>query len=262
MKHPLDGVFAKVERAQHHLKEIDDELRVFRGSDPYPVRIKIDPHSGNKVWYAGSPVAKPPPQLSPLIGDALYNLRSALDHLAWQLVLANPPNKPIKKQTAFPISLKVSEWSGAGRRLRGMTVEMVAAIKAEQPCYRRHPYRNRALRLLETLGNVDKHRHFNLTTAATLGGMMAGLPAGSPRVSGSGWEIYGVCVKPGTELAYVAPEFITKSYRNVNFGAIADVAFGPGPRTGAEPVWAVLRDIEDGVQEVIGEFLRFFRPRR
>ena len=58
-----------------------------------------DPNTGDQVFKfrVRAPI---PVDLSLVIGDAVHNLRSALDHLAWQLVLAN--GQTPTTQTAYP----------------------------------------------------------------------------------------------------------------------------------------------------------------
>lgn len=76
----------------------------------------------NFVLYVDE-VAEVPLTFSAIIGDVLYDLRSALDHLAWQLVIANggTPNR----DTAFPIYS-----SPAGREFRVKTAGMDPAACA------------------------------------------------------------------------------------------------------------------------------------
>jgi hypothetical protein len=92
-------------------------------------------------------------------------MRSSLDHLVWQLVLANGAT-PTKRNT-FPICNTPDCFSSEVRknRLQGVSPEAQAIIDGWQP-YRRgkdlcdlHP-----LWILSEFTNIDKHRTLNLTT--------------------------------------------------------------------------------------------------
>jgi hypothetical protein len=93
-----------------------------------------------------------------IIGDIAHNLRSALDHVTWQLVLANGGEpKEGSGGTTFPILLKKPR-----ARLRivgGVSADARDAIEAAQP-YNAQPIdRNRhPLAALGHVSNTDKHR--------------------------------------------------------------------------------------------------------
>src|SRR5881398_727199 len=89
MSHPLDSVRLKIARAREHYESYKDYLGEFLRSQPYAFRSELDPQSGEKVWRVHGKPKEPPPRLSLIAGDSLQNFRSALDHLAWQLVLIN-----------------------------------------------------------------------------------------------------------------------------------------------------------------------------
>lgn len=100
-----------------------------------------------------------PLRLSVLLGELLHNLRSGLDHVAWQLVLANggTPNK----KTSFPVLVKRKN---APLQIVGGISTQAAALAGDL-----QPYNNASgapeedpLHVLSTLNNIDKHREFNI----------------------------------------------------------------------------------------------------
>jgi hypothetical protein len=115
----------------------------------------------------------PDPMLAVIMGDVLFNFRSALDHLA----VALAPRKR-RYAASFPIEL-VDPWEEAGtdvdssdvpeRRRRfestvsGMPREAVAVIKSLQP-YNLPPdeAHHHFLYVLSSLENADKHRQLIL----------------------------------------------------------------------------------------------------
>ena len=89
MPDALIGARLKVERARKHLDLLRQETRAFTEGKPYGVRAEFD---AERSEYAirirlRDPDTRVPIGLSLIAGDAVHNLRSALDHLAWQLAI-------------------------------------------------------------------------------------------------------------------------------------------------------------------------------
>src|SRR6266700_3295672 len=94
------GVRAKIERAKHHIGDLEERVRVFLESKPYSVAHDKNSETCERVCRVQ--IRAQPPLILPLIvGEVLHQLRGSLDHLAWQLVEANG-EKP-GKWTYFPI---------------------------------------------------------------------------------------------------------------------------------------------------------------
>lgn len=92
----LRQVTLKIKRAKEHVADLERELRAFLDGNPYKVGAKRDPQTRKLIYYVAS--VEPTPDCLPLIaGDAIQNLMSALDHLAYQIVCSdtgdNPPNE-------------------------------------------------------------------------------------------------------------------------------------------------------------------------
>lgn len=158
MSHALDSVKLKVSRAEEHLEALRMECSAYLDSKPFEPIRQSQPESDNPwmIWKVNHP---PPLRLSVLLGDFLHNLRSSLDHIAWQLVLDNG-GTPVKK-TSFPIVLKRK---GAPPKIAGgISAKAATMVESFQP------YNNVAgapaenpLYVLSTLNNIDKHREFNI----------------------------------------------------------------------------------------------------
>src|SRR6267378_798859 len=98
MTHRLDGASLKLDRANEHLDAFEAEATRYLNGDIF---MLVRDDSAEGTAFAFWVKDEPPPRLSVILGDCLHNLRSALDHIAWQLVLANG-EKP-GRDTAFPI---------------------------------------------------------------------------------------------------------------------------------------------------------------
>lgn len=245
----LQGVWLKIDRACEHLEAFEDALPDFRRLQPCDVACEHDVDTGDKVWRVRGKPLQPPFEWNAIVGDALYNFRSALDHLAWQLVLVNG-NQPTRR-TAFPIFDDPDLYKRSKpSKLKGMSDEAKALIEQTQPCFGRNPHRNKVLTWLEALHNVDKHRHLNLTVAATIGGLWSpGLPVTAPEET----FIYEGPIQEKTELARV-PE----KYAYVEFRPALDVAFGDGTPAAGQSVLYVLIAIRELLDPLVTQFHSFF----
>jgi hypothetical protein len=97
-------------------------------------------------------------QAALMAGDFIANLRSCLDHLAWQLsAIGGIPGNGI----CFPICERDN--SDARKYIAKSTVGMpsdaVAIIKSLQPYHAGNDYRSTHLWRLNKLWNIEKHRH-------------------------------------------------------------------------------------------------------
>src|SRR5260221_14441846 len=91
----------KLDRAKKHFRDLESEFSAFLFDPrPYEIATKKDPNTGEIIYYIAG-VRPIPVSINLLIGDVLQNCRTALDHFAHQLVLAN--NGTPTPQTAYPI---------------------------------------------------------------------------------------------------------------------------------------------------------------
>ncbi len=163
----LEGVKLKIARAAEHLEELSKEVKDYLDSQPYEVvaeaRQEDNPLLVCKVHR------QPPLRLSLLLGDFLHNLRSSLDHLAWQLVLASDGTP--ETLTSFPIYArrrKYKEFKKKNDTASGVVGEI--SEKAARLVEKAQPYNNEdgtppedLLWILNKLNNIDKHGQLNIS---------------------------------------------------------------------------------------------------
>jgi hypothetical protein len=102
-----------------------------------------------------------------VIGDVVHNLRSALDHLAWQLaILAG--NDPPPGGTEFAVFRDSDLFESQGRnKIRGLADEDQAVVEENQPFnVRPDDPTIDPLWVLHELANIDKHRVCPVTLSA------------------------------------------------------------------------------------------------
>lgn len=168
----LDGMRAKLERADEHFAALVAECGSY--FDGAPHGYKTDADLANGTYVVRVTIKMPPPiRLAIICGDFVQNLRAALDHLANALV-AQPT-----RQTQFPIYAEEDDFNervmgpaqrGRNGPLTGLDVndDAFKRIVGYQPfnlLTEQGNLRNHPLHQLAELSNMDKHRTI-LTRAA------------------------------------------------------------------------------------------------
>ena len=155
----LDGVNAKIDRARIGLRSLESDISVFCAfrrrqmifdeSQPFPpYSRRLDDHPRLPIDY---PIR---------VGEIAYNLRSALDHLVWQLVLGHGGDPG--PYNSFPICKSEKQFREARKRgLEGVAEAHCQLIEAFQP-FQKEGDIGYHLRMLNTICNIDKHRRLNV----------------------------------------------------------------------------------------------------
>ena len=156
MKPSLKNPKLKLERAKEHLEILDVKVREFFDAKPFSITTYEDVQNALYVMRIKIPIIDI--KLAIIAGDAVDNLRSALDHIAWQLALTKT-SRP-HDRTAFPIiDINTPEKM---RRFDNVTGDIPPAavneIKTLQPYLRGPTYKADLLWKLDKLCNINKHR--------------------------------------------------------------------------------------------------------
>lgn len=154
----LRGVEAKVRRAKAHTDDLKEEVNRFTGSDQHRFPIERNTDGSEYFGRAYFDPIPDPLRWGVIVGEIAHNLRSALNALAWQLVI-RAGGRP-DSQTEFPIFKDADRFFvEVETKLRGVSDEMLAKIKDAQP-FNLSPERvtKHALWLLHDLNKTDKHR--------------------------------------------------------------------------------------------------------
>jgi hypothetical protein len=150
---------AKIERAEEQRVALEGEIRAFETDLAAQIEREKRPDTDQQAWVFRGEMPSVPISWSIRIGEFLYNLRSGLDHLVWQLVVANGQTPGTRNQ--FPIYRDENKYDRESRsRLRGVGDGAAVIIRELQPFVGRRD----DLWRLQSLGNFDKHRHLNLGT--------------------------------------------------------------------------------------------------
>jgi hypothetical protein len=150
----LEPCLEKIARAREHIAETQRRVDQWRALIPVRVVCRRDAAT-RRMHYLVDSVAPAPAGLPLVIGDAVHNARSALDHAAYQLFLANGGRIADAKHIAFPIAPVAADYPGlADRKLAGISQAARAAVDALRPFGGGED----RLSQLGALDNADKHR--------------------------------------------------------------------------------------------------------
>lgn len=160
----LDGVRVKLNRAKRHVEELRaavGQLDIVATNSIVGAPSDDDP---SVLVYRVTDVPNIEPYVSAIAGDLIHNLRTALDHVAWQLVLLDggEPNET----TTFPLVETATKRDGTPRAplvvKPGISdPQIMAAVAAMQPiaeAHHGHDPKTDALGIIGRLNNIDKHR--------------------------------------------------------------------------------------------------------
>lgn len=147
------GPYAKTKRARKHIKDLLEEIKNYKSSDPIRFNCKIENlENGDVCWHVEFSQAPIPHEVGAIIGDAIHNLRSALDLMSSDLAKLNNQRSdnvyfPFgKDQEHFENTIKQKNFHKTGND----AVELLRSFS---------PYNggNDALRALHDLDIQDKH---------------------------------------------------------------------------------------------------------
>ena len=242
----MESVDAKMTRAKEHLDTLYAEAGVFfKGTK----RNFILKSNGKEAWivhYIEGSI--PPIRLGVLLGECVFNMRSALDNLVCGLIRTADSHAPCKG-TQFPICSAPKDWEKAWQNyLKGVEPAAQKMIRDLQPCFRMSAApENDPLSILNVLCNSDKHRAVTLTLAYSRDLTV--------KVHTNDGRIY---LWKATELLYAGdvhpiplnldPASIDPSARVEANGTDLLIIGQIGP-WGERPVWSVLTDLYEYVRD-------------
>ena len=161
----IESANLKLVRASEHLSAINGVIRK-AAAVPNSYEIIKDANGKEVVNF----LIPPDPQIAILAGEIIYQLRSALDHLAFDLVQRNSPKF---ERSSFPLWAEIPKellrightkpplpYNCFHKTLPGIPIDAFAFIESIQP------YRGgvgagipNIVDIIAKLTNIDKHRH-------------------------------------------------------------------------------------------------------
>jgi hypothetical protein len=155
MLSPLDGCWAKIERANENIKNLEAEVSAFTHSDRYTIIRNLDRKAKQCTFFAQPQLI--PLRVSVLAGEIIHHLRSSLDHVVWALALKKRPDPPFRIQ--FPIYTESEKFIAAKKSgiIQGISGSAQTIIESVQP-YLKPPAADHPLAILHDFSITDKHK--------------------------------------------------------------------------------------------------------
>lgn len=268
--HPLDGPRLKVARAISEVNRLGLLENAFRESTHYHViRAEFNKKSGQDVYRIRVDDLPPSKEWGIFIGEITHNLRSALNHLVYQLALLNSTNKAEAvagdRRLQFPIFLKSKQFKPKGQNgIKLLLPKHQTSIKRLQPYKRSNGVlfktidlakccgRNSPLFWLEEINNADKHRLLQVVAIRLgIGTVIDG--SGYNAIKRSFSKLRIIELKNGAKFCEASPEM------DVNASVSPVIAFAQTCRAvNNMGVLYVLEGITEYVSEVIESFASEF----
>ena len=171
----LAGCWAKLNRAKAHMHALDGDIDLWRKEsvakgETMTIRFQGDPDTGRYEFFAETLPETPAFRWGLLVGDAIHNMRSALDHLAFSLADFNDPERGDDTVTQFPVARSRSYFRSdyIQRQIQHIDPHHVAMIEGCQPYDRDGTFNpDHPLVWLHQLDIADKHRGIHIVLLAT-----------------------------------------------------------------------------------------------
>lgn len=240
----------KIERAKKHVNDLNDIIIDFLADKPFELWSRYKKKPSQRFLFVKQH-KDIPTEVSLIIGDAIHNLKSALDILAFRMV---GDKAPTPQRVLFPFASSEKGLQGSiGNRQLGLAGEKVVdTIKGLQP----YAGGNKLLYGIQILDTKDKH-HFVITT-----GQVAHITGDQLRIL-TGTQVVGPGVLefdvPTGKPIIVQDIRGTRAQRRnfkpfeekVDFQPPFHISFGPGQGFDGRPVVPTLMLMTETVEEAI-----------
>jgi hypothetical protein len=159
----LNSVEQKIFRAAQHFHSLEPELEGYFKTNPG--KMVREPNSpDNNPSFNFVPREPIPARFGLIVGDCIQNLRSSLDYLVWELVLA--ANNQPTKDNMFPVCSTSEAFKQAvskRNRLKGIHPDAITEIDRLQPYHLGKDWEKSVIAVIDHIANVNKHRRVPLT---------------------------------------------------------------------------------------------------
>jgi len=252
MSELFHGSRLKIKRANEHIDDLETRLREFAAGDAYSLRL--EPHPEDRRYVLEATIAKAvDPEFALLVGDALHNLRAALDFSICDIEFAFTG----QRSASFPVrdsmdELKTAVNGGLVRKIPPKIISLL--LDTIQPCFGGN---GQSVWCLHKLEIIDKHRLL------------------LPHMQMNG--IFNVCLEDEKGKKILLPpwivtpsrsasrEFIGRNLKIANKGHLGmAIFFEEGLPMGGESIVPTLRQFSELVRGIVAiirrEFLITRRP--
>jgi hypothetical protein len=166
---PFASARQKVGRARFHFDELKAAINRFGDSKPFEIRTELPEGTGRYVQRLIRAQAIPG-DFGLIAGDVFFDLRSALDHLAFQTVLGEKDISALPEKVAQGVQFPIAKDAGTYRDRRAALEATGAPNSVLELLDSVEPYKGgsgEVLWKLHRLNIIDKHRLLLTTWAVT-----------------------------------------------------------------------------------------------
>jgi hypothetical protein len=243
----LSGVHLKLKQAKLHLDALNARLDEANRGHLYGLVCEPDAQPGQylvKVEKVASDEDWPL-----ILGDVIHNLHTALDHLVWQLVLANGKTPSSRNEFGTYQDPGLFDGPEGDKDFQGVHRDAQAVIRAVQPFRQgdEGPKGNyRPLWLLRGLEIVDKHRLIHTVALVPEEITLTFREASTGPVEM--FDLSGRILEDGTQVCRIASDFKPKVEMN---SSLSLLVFLEETELTPRLPWGVLDAMRDEVERVV-----------
>ncbi len=151
----FDSAKLKIERAKHHILDLNGHIDAYSAQHPLRIFRSFD-SKASQVTYSIKTKIPMPDEIPLVIGDAIHNLRAALDLLIFEMVGDKCKTPRQRDQIQFPFS-KSAQSLGATIKTRQVHLAGEKVVK-EIHNLKPYPSGTEKLYAIHTLDITDKHK--------------------------------------------------------------------------------------------------------
>jgi hypothetical protein len=262
---PFQSSRAKLARADEHRKAIEPEIKAFAAGSSVKLRsrhnLKASRGPIRFSWFVEE-MTNPPRQWALAAGDAIQNIRAALDHAVWAIVVKQKGTKFAEAnymKIDFPIRDRPSRFPRTRLTEIGLPNPAIKVIEDAQP-YARQPNapRDDATWLIGALSNVDKHRLLHVIRMISEDAEVRTTPL---LENGHVEFVTDGRLRKGAEVVrFSASRPPGRQHVSVNFLLRAGIDIEATPETKAVPIDLALRAMRDRASEIIDALAAAVQP--
>lgn len=238
----MTGFESKILRSEHHLHSLRRAVREYFNTDLQHFALKYDPDAHPRMTER---IFFIPQDFALMASDAIVNLRSSVDYLMWDLVLANGAEPT--ERTQFPLAL--APRTEKGQRVPPdvcgeISLAALAEVERLQPYNAGHPSAAAMtpLGMLRELANVTKHRHVPIVTSHVADGATVRIAPGQSWIGDIPFFLVHY-MKDGALFSTADADVEVKGQLTVQVSIGPSVPVGPDPPAfpkGYEPLISTL----------------------
>jgi len=250
----FESASLKIDRAKHHVFDIERQFNAFVDANPHTFTSKTDPQTGQMLFSVRFKTALPQEDFGLMLGDAIHNLRTALDHLVWELIGLDGGTQD--RYTKLPVGQDLTSYKASCNGAKTPRADTKQFLTGLEICGDGKRARLYGLHLLD---NADKHTVITpMATVASVNKLRVMNPDGGLAVEMTNC---GGSVGPDGYVNFLSIGPGMSIELDHDAKAIPDIFFQDVDIFPFEPIIATLIQLIDDVIDVRKAFIGFVERR-